>query len=99
MWHVGSAESKFPEEGLNPHSLRWKLGVLTTRPPRRSLKACLCKEPFFLFLLPSILPLFSLDLSVQYELNSVSIRFQGVNTLKFFLNKKILFILYWGMAD
>ena len=32
-WQVGS---QFPNQGLNPHSLQWKCGVLHTGPPRRS---------------------------------------------------------------
>ena len=33
MWYVGS---KFPNQRLNPHSQRWKLGVLTTGLPGKS---------------------------------------------------------------
>ena len=32
MW-----DSQFPNQGLNPHSLLWKLSVLTTESPGKSL--------------------------------------------------------------
>ena len=34
IWHVGS---QFPDQGLNLSSLQWKLGVLTTGSPKKSL--------------------------------------------------------------
>lgn len=41
-WHVGML---FPNQGLNPHKLHWKRGVLTTGPPGKSHTFCI----FFFF--------------------------------------------------
>ena len=41
MRHVGS---QFPNQGLNPHTLHWKQGVLTTEPPGKSLKFFISDE-------------------------------------------------------
>ena len=40
IWHVGS---QFPDQGLNLSSLQWKLGVLTTGLPGKSL--CRFSDP------------------------------------------------------
>ena len=37
VWHVGS---EFPNQRSNSCSMRWKLSILTTGPPGKSLSHC-----------------------------------------------------------